>query len=77
MSSNTADAIIYTPKSMNDAQFSEVARQVISLDGVVRFSRNRHQPNMINIVYQAGKIQSLAILNRISRLGFHASLVGM
>ena len=77
MQNRTTDVVIHTRSPLSDAQFSEVSRQVRAIDGVVRFDRNPARPNFILVAYQAGQIRALTILNKLTRLGFNASLVGI
>jgi hypothetical protein len=75
--STTADVMIYTPTTLSNEQFDEVARQVSSMDGVVQFQRHERKPNIIMVAYQAGQTRAITILNKVTRLGFNASLVSM
>lgn len=77
MSKTTTDVLIHTQNTLSDAQFSEISRQVRTINGVVRFDRNPEKPNFIMVAYRAGQIRAITILNKITRLGFNASLVGI
>jgi hypothetical protein len=57
--------------------FDEVANQVKTIEGVLEFNRNEKKPNLIMIAYNASQIRSLTMLNKITRLGSNASLVGI
>ena len=71
------DVIIHTKTPLSEAQFAEVARQVRNIDGVVEFSQNKARPNFIMVAYNAGQTRAIAILNKVTRLGFNASLIGI
>lgn len=77
MSNNTVDVMIYTKNQLSDDQFDAVAQEVRAMEGVVRFDRNLHLPNFIMVAYQAGQTKALPILNKLTRLGFNATLVGI
>lgn len=77
MKTKATDVIIHTAITLTDEQFSEVAKQVRRLDGIVNFSRNTRLPNVIMVAYHSGQTRALTILNKITRLGFNASLVGI
>ena len=77
MQTRTTDVVIHTRSTLSEAQFSEVSRQVKAIDGVVRFERNPGRPNFILVAYKAGQIRALTILNKLTRLGFNASLIGI
>ena len=77
MNNNTTDVMIHTQTTLSEDQFSEIARQVKTIDGVVRFDRNPRKPNFILVAYKAGQIRALTILNKLTRLGFNASLIGI
>lgn len=71
------DVMIHTKHSLNDDQFSEVARKVKAIAGIERFDRSSHKPNFILVTYRAEKIRALTILNKFTSHGFNASLVGI
>ena len=73
----TTDVMIHTSIPLSQEQFSEIANQVMSIDGVIKFEQNIRVPRLIMVAYNAGKIRALTILNKITRLGFNASLVGI
>lgn len=77
MKQQATDVLIYTKKSLSEDQFSEVARQVKAIDGVLSFERTQHRPNFILVAYRAGQTRAITILNKLTRLGFNASLVGI
>lgn len=77
MNKNTTDVMIYTKNTLNREQFSEVARQVKQIEGVITFNQNARRPNFIMVAYNAGQTRALTILNKLTRLGFNASLVGI
>lgn len=77
MNTNTTDVMIHTPNTLSDAQFSEIASQVKTIEGVMRFDRSEHKPNFIMVAYNAGQTRAMSILNKFTRLGFNASLIGM
>ncbi|WP_455208691.1 hypothetical protein [Kaarinaea lacus] len=77
MSNKTIDVMIHTSISLSREQFSEIANQIKSIDGVIRFEQNAQIPRLIMVAYNTGKIRALTILNKITRLGFNASLVGI
>lgn len=77
MNEKTTDVMIYTKNSLTHEQFREVARQVKEIEGVVTFNQNHNKPNFIMVAYNAGQTRALTILNKLTRLGFNASLVGI
>lgn len=77
MSNRATDVIIHTQSTLSEAQFSEISQQVKAINGVLRFDRNPDKPNLILVAYRAGEIRAISILNKITRLGFNASLVGI
>jgi hypothetical protein len=77
MNNAITDVMIHTVISLSDEQFSEVASQIKALDGVIEFNQNSRNPSLIMVAYDAGKTRSLYILNKLTRLGFNASLVGI
>ena len=77
MNTIATDVMIHTQNSLSDAEFSEIATQVKQIKGVVKFDRNQRVPNLIMVAYNASQTRALNILNKITRLGFNASLVGI
>lgn len=77
MKTQQTDVMIHTRIALDDAQFSEVVRQVNKIGGVARFERNRIVPRLIMVAYDSSQTKALTILHRITRLGFPASLVGI
>lgn len=77
MNNKTADVMIHTHQNLNQDQFEEIASQVKNINGVVKFDQVGNRPNLILVAYNASKVRSLTILNKITRLGFNASLVGI
>lgn len=77
MNNKSTDVIIHTSIPLSEDQFNEVAKQVKTIDGVVQFIQNNRHPKIVMVTYNAGKTKALAILNKITRLGFNASLVGI
>lgn len=73
----TTDVMLHTNPPLSDQQFSEVANQCRAIDGVIRFDRSAHRPHFIMVAYNSGQTRALAILNKLTRLGFNASLVGI
>ena len=77
MSNKTIDVMIYTTKPLSKEQFSEIESKAKAIDGVIKFDQNTHSPKLIMVAYNAGKIRALTILNKLIRMGFKASLVGI
>jgi hypothetical protein len=77
MDHTATDVIIHTQTPLSQTQFEEVAHQVKHIDGVIRFDQSQTKPNFIMVAYSAGQTRALAILNKLTRLGFNASLVGI
>jgi hypothetical protein len=77
MKHTATDVIIHTPNPISQPQFEAVARQVKRIEGVITFDQSQSRPNFIMVVYNAGQTRALAILNKLTRLGFNASLVGI
>lgn len=77
MNHKNTDVMIHTLHPLSDEQFGEVANQVRAIDGVIKFDRNQIRPGLIMVVYNAGKIHAITIINKLTRLGFNASLVGI
>ena len=73
--SKNVDVMIHTHIPLTDVQFDAIAGQVQAMEGVIEFKRNARLPNFIMVVYNAGQTRALAILNKLTRLGFNASLV--
>ncbi|MDH5648182.1 MAG: hypothetical protein OEY67_00890 [Gammaproteobacteria bacterium] len=77
MNTQATDVLIHTRATLSEEQFTEVANRIKAIHGVLRFERSRHKPNFILVAYNAGQTRAIAILNKLTRLGFNASLVGM
>lgn len=77
MKNTNTDVMIMTRIILSQDQFDEVARQVKTLDGVIKFDQNPQKPRLIMVAFNAGKTRAINILNKITRLGFNASLVGI
>ena len=77
MNNTATDVIIHTRHYISEPKFEEIASQVRRIEGVIRFDRSTHKPNLIMVAYNAGQTHALAILNKLTRLGFNASLVGI
>ena len=77
MNDKPTDVLIHTRNPLSEQQFDAVAEQVKAIDGVLQFRRSSGQPNLIMVVYHAGRTRALSILNKLTRLGFEASLVGI
>ncbi|MDH5395544.1 MAG: hypothetical protein OEW97_04670, partial [Gammaproteobacteria bacterium] len=76
MNTLPTDVMIHTSNSLSEAEFSEIATHIKKIEGVVKFERNQRVPNLIMVAYNASHTRALSILNKITRLGFNASLVG-
>jgi hypothetical protein len=77
MNTQPTDVMIHTTSTLSDEEFSEIASQVKKINGVITFSRNQRIPSLIMVAYNASQTRALNILNKITRLGFNASLVGI
>jgi len=77
MDNNNTDVMIYTHKALSHEQFSKISSQIKTIDGVTRFDQSTRSPKLIMVAYSAGKVRALTILNKLTRLGFNASLVGI
>ena len=77
MTTQTADVMIYTPNAIESQVFTALEEKMKTLDGIVEFKRHPHIPTLIQVVYQTQRVRALAILNKMTRSGFNASLVGM
>ena len=77
MTNKITDVMIYTRRPLSRAQFEEVSRRVMALRGVVRCERNEARPGLIMVAYDAGRTRAMAVLNKLTRLGYNASLVGI
>jgi hypothetical protein len=77
MNHTATDVIIHTQNPLSPTQFEEVANQVKRIEGVIKFDRSQTQPKLIMVAYNAGQVRALTILNKLTRLGFNASLVGI
>jgi len=77
MNKHSTDVIIHTRIPLSKSQFDEVANQVKAIDGVIKFEQNSYSPRIIMVAYNTGKTKAISILNKITRLGFNASLVGI
>lgn len=73
--SNNVDVMIHTKTPLTDDQFEAVAGQVQAMEGIIEFKRNPRLPSFIMVVYNAGQTRALSILDKLTRLGFNASLV--
>lgn len=70
------DVLVMTRQKLSDQQFDVVAENMKTLEGIHEFKRLRHS-NFIRVAYDANKVMALQIINKITRMGFNASLVGM
>ncbi|MDH5518137.1 MAG: hypothetical protein OEY36_10040 [Gammaproteobacteria bacterium] len=77
MNTQTTDVMIYTKNSLNDIEFSEIASQIKKIAGVVKFDRNQRVPSLIMVAYNASQTRAINILDKMTSLGFNASLVGI
>lgn len=77
MNNTISDVIIHTPHPMTAEQFEEVSQQVRAVDGVISFYQNPRLPGFIMVVYNASRTQALSILNKVTRIGVNARLVGI
>ena len=77
MNDTNTDVMIYTKTTLSETQFSVVASEVKTIAGVLQFEQIKHKPRFIKVVYSATRTRALTILNKITRLGFNASLVGI
>jgi hypothetical protein len=75
MNNTATDVIIHTRPPINQTQFEEVADQVTRVNGVISLDQSKIRPDFIMVVYNAGQTRALAILNKLTRPGFNASLV--
>jgi len=77
MDKKSTDVMIYIHKPLSHEQFSKISSQMKTIDGVIRFDQSARSPKLIMVAYMAGKVGALTILNKVTRLGFNASLVGI
>jgi len=77
MSQQNTDVMIYTKSVLTPEQFEVISNEVKDIKGVTRFERVEKRPYLIMVAYQATQTKALAILNKITRMGFNASLVGI
>jgi hypothetical protein len=77
MNHTATDVIIHTRNPISQAQFEAIAAEVKQIEGVINFDQSPTRPKFITVVYNAGQTRALTILNKLTRLGFDASLVGI
>jgi len=75
MSKKIMQVMIRTSIPWSHEQFTEIASKMKTLDGVIKFDRNTRIPRVISVAFDAGKIRTLTLINKLTRLGFNASLV--
>ena len=69
--------MIHTFISLNHKQFTAIAGKILAIDGVFKFEQNTRMPRLIMVSFDAAKVRALTLLNKLTRLGFNASLVGI
>lgn len=75
MNNTTTDAILHISQPLSRDQFEAVAQQINTIEGVVSCKQNTHLPSLIMVAYHASRVQALTLLNKLTRMGFSASLV--
>ena len=77
MNTKITDVIIHVDGPLNSSQFDEITDAVRSDRGVISFGRNSERPNFLMVAYNANRSCASSILEKITGLGLHASLVGI
>jgi hypothetical protein len=77
MNTKITDVIIHVDEPLNSSQFEEIADAVRSDRGAISVGRNSERPNFLMVAYNANQTRSSSILEKITGLGLHASLVGI
>jgi hypothetical protein len=75
MSNTTTDVILHISHPLSQGQFEVVAQQINAIDGVVSCNQNTRLPSLIMVAYHASRVRALTLLNKLTRMGFNASLV--
>lgn len=69
------DVCILTKTLLSHDQIDEIASQVQKIKGVLQFTQLTEKPRLIVVVYNVSQTKAVSILNKITRLGFNASII--
>ena len=75
MNNTTTDVILHISHPLSQGQFEVVAEQINATEGVISCNQNARIPNLIMVAYHANRVRALTLLNKLTRMGFNASLV--
>lgn len=75
MNNATTDAILHVSQPLSQDQFESIAQQINTTEGVISCSQNARIPSLIMVAYNASRVRALTLLNKLTRMGFNASLV--
>ena len=77
MTNSTTEVLVYIKTTLKPGQLDEIASQIKTISGVSGFSLMKEKPNLVRVVYNTTQTRVITILNKFTRLGYNAALVGM
>ncbi|MFC1685121.1 hypothetical protein ACFL0R_06590 [Pseudomonadota bacterium] len=75
MNNATTDIILHISQPLSQGQFESIAQQINTTEGVISCNQNTRIPSLIMVAYNASRVRALTLLNKLTRMGFNASLV--
>ena len=72
-----ADVTLHIDENLNDEQRGSIEESIRALDGVVSVHNPDNTPHLTMVEYNPEVTSSSAILERVTRQGAHAQIIGL
>ena len=77
MTTNIADVVLHIDETLPANQLKTLERHLYEMGGVIKAFNREDKPNLIQVKYDTGKVQSHDILLKVQSEGIHAELIGL
>ena len=77
MTTQVADVLLHIDETLPPEQLKTLESHLYKMGGVLRASNRDDKPNLIQVIYDPGKVQSHDVLVKVRSEGIHAELIGL
>jgi hypothetical protein len=77
MSVNVADVLVHIDEILPPDQLKTLENHLYKMGGILKATNQDDKPNLIQVVYDSGKVQARDILFKVESEGLNAELVGL
>ena len=77
MTTQVADVILHIDETLPPDQVKTLEKHLYKMGGIYKASNQEDKPNLIQVFYDPGKVQSHDILLKVKSEGINAELVGL